>query len=88
MIKKNPWKITTMFFAGALAFVAASPGGVQTAEAEAQPRMRVARYSLKKAEAQLQSASHDKGGHRAKALAATRVAIAQVDRAIAFDNQN
>jgi len=87
--KRNVYKLTTMALAGALAFVIASPGGgVAEANAEAQPRMRAALYTLKRAEGQLSKASHDKAGHRVRALVATRAAIKEVERGIRYDNKN
>ena len=89
MNKTNPWKASTVVLAGALAFVLASPdGGINEATAEKQPRMRAALHNLKQAENQLSKASHDKGGHRVAALAATRAAIAQVKEGIKHDNRN
>jgi len=89
MNKLNPWKASTVVLAGALAFVVGSGDfGVNEATAEKQPRMRAALYSLKQAENQLAKASHDKGGHRVKALAATRTAISQVSKAIEHDNSH
>ncbi|MFT5432997.1 MAG: hypothetical protein ACI9OJ_003702 [Myxococcota bacterium] len=54
---------------------------------EKQPRMKAALASLIVAKNQLKKSSHDKGGHRVKALAATNIAIAQVQKGIGFDNQ-
>jgi hypothetical protein len=82
------YKLTSMVFAGALALVVASPSGIENADAEAQPHMRAAVNNLRQAESQLEKASHDKGGHRAAALAATRTAIAEAEKAIAFDNKH
>jgi hypothetical protein len=87
MTIRNPYKLTTLTLAGALAFVLASPDGVSSAEAEPQPHMRAALFSLRKAQGQLAKGSHDKGGHRVKALAATRTAIAQVQKGITHDNR-
>src|SRR5438270_7888043 len=46
---------------------------------EDQPHMQAALDALKQAEQHLQEAKHDKGGHRTKALAATRDAIKHVE---------
>ncbi|MCA9617531.1 MAG: hypothetical protein KC731_00830 [Myxococcales bacterium] len=83
----NPWKLSTLTLAGALAFVLAGPTAIPEAGAEAQPHMRAALATLRTAESQLVKATHDKGGHRIAALAATRQAIAQVEKGIAYDNQ-
>jgi hypothetical protein len=80
------WKTSTLVLAGTLAYVVASGSTVPEAQAEKQPRMRAALSLLQKAESQLKNASHDKGGHRVKALAATRTAISQVRKGIAHDN--
>lgn len=81
----NPWKWTTFLFAGLFAATVAVQA-VPTAEADKQPHMKLALAALKKAAAQLDKASHDKGGHRVKALALTRDAIEQVEKGIAADN--
>ncbi|MBI3204079.1 MAG: hypothetical protein HYZ29_21265 [Myxococcales bacterium] len=52
---------------------------------EAQPHMKAALKTLHGARAQLEKASHDKGGHRAKALKEVKLAIDQVEKGIAFD---
>lgn len=57
------------------------------AGAENQPHMRAALNSLQTAKNQLQAASADKGGHRAKAIDLVNAAIAEVNRGIAFDNR-
>ncbi len=70
-----------------MAFVAillASP----LAMAERQPHMNKAMHHLKKAEAQLEKASHDKFGHRAKALKLVRQAIAEVRKGRRADTIN
>jgi len=59
---------------------------VPAAFAEAQPEMNAALEHLKEAKKALESASHDKGGHRAKAIASVNQAIKQVEEGIAFDN--
>lgn len=82
----NPWKLTTFLFAGLFAATVAVQA-VPSAEAEKQPHMKMALAALKKAAGQLEKASHDKGGHRVKALELTREAITQVEKGIAFDNK-
>lgn len=81
----NYWKLSTLVLAGALAFVTFN--SIEPAQADAQPRMQ-ALAQLKVAKHQLERATPDKGGHRVKALAATNVAIAEVEKGIAYDNQN
>lgn len=53
-----------------------------------QPFMQAARADLMKAKAELQLATRDKGGHRAKALSLVNQAIAEVGRGIAFDRRH
>ena len=86
-MKLNVWKVSTVVFGSALAFTLMT-AQLPSAEAEAQPRMRTALTHLKSAKAALQKASHDKGGHRVKALALTNSAIAQVQKGIAYDNKH
>lgn len=59
-----------------------------SAMAEPQPHMRAALDALQTAEKQLAIAAPDHGGHRVKALAQVRSAIAEVRKGIAFDNRN
>jgi hypothetical protein len=84
---RNPWKVTSFVFAAVLA---ASIGHnlIDSASAEPQPRMREALESLRAGARALEAASHDKGGHREKALELTRGAIAQVEEGIRFDNNH
>lgn len=53
-----------------------------------QPNMQEAKNHLQDALNNLQRASADKGGHRAKAIDLTREAIAEVNKGIAFDRSN
>lgn len=77
----------------AVAVIAASAGAgtmyltAGEAGAENQPHMRAALNSLQTAKNQLQAATADKGGHRAKAIDLVNAAIAEVNRGIAFDNR-
>jgi hypothetical protein len=77
----------------AVSVIAASIGAgtmyltTNEAGAEAQPHMRAALASLQNARNQLQAATADKGGHRAKAIELVTAAIDQVNRGIAFDNR-
>lgn len=50
-----------------------------------QPFMQAARTDLQRAKAALQRAEHNKGGHRANAIALINSAIVEVNRGIAFD---
>jgi phage-related tail protein len=52
---------------------------------ENQPHMQAALQHLQAAAEELQRAGHDKGGHRAKALALTQQAIIHVKEGIDFD---
>jgi len=60
----------------------------QTAQAapEAQPEMTAAMEHLREAQRNLEAASHDKGGHRAKALEHVRQAMTEVQAGINYDN--
>jgi hypothetical protein len=85
---RNPWKVTTFALAAILAASLGKSVLVPDAGAEAQPKMREALNHLRSAEAALQAASHDKGGHRVKAIELTRNAIGQVEAGIKFDNKH
>jgi hypothetical protein len=63
-------------------FFAAQP----PAAPERQPEMAAALEHLRAAQHALESASHDKGGHRVKALEHVRQAIAEVEAGIRYDN--
>jgi hypothetical protein len=53
-----------------------------------QPYMVAAKKHLQDALDNLQRATADKGGHRAKAIQLTREAISEIDKGIAFDRSN
>jgi hypothetical protein len=53
---------------------------------EPQPAMREALEHLQQAEHNLQNASHDKGGHRAKAIQLIQQAKREVEAGIQYDN--
>lgn len=53
---------------------------------QAQPEMTAALQNLREAQHNLESATHDKGGHRGKALDHIRQAINEVQAGIQFDN--
>jgi hypothetical protein len=77
----NLWKASTVALTLALGVVA---GGsfIATASAGEQPHMQSALDHLKAAKTALEAASHDHGGHRAKALKATEAAIKEVEEGI------
>ncbi|HWO18587.1 MAG TPA: hypothetical protein VNO30_07415 [Kofleriaceae bacterium] len=81
---RNPWKLTSFALAAALAASAIVPSVL----AEPQPKMREALDSLRAAERSLSQATHDKGGHRVKALQLTKQAIDEVQAGIKFDNKH
>ena len=83
----NFWKASTLVLAAALG-VTVSLGAVKPAAAEEQPKMQAALTNLQQAKQNLQDATHDKGGHRVKALAAVNEAIEQVKAGIAYDNKH
>lgn len=82
----NPWKVSTLALAGALAFGIATAGN--TASADPQPHMKVALATLKTAKGQLEKATTDKGGHRARALKLTEEAIEETKKGVEFDNKH
>ena len=84
---RNPWKLTSFAL---IALLAAGLGrdAFSTAAAEPQPRMQQALQELRSAAASLEAATHDKGGHRTKALELTRAAIGQVEAGIRYDNKH
>ena len=53
-----------------------------------QPFMQAARADLQTAKRELQRATANKGGHRAKAIALTNQAIAQVNQGIDYDRRH
>jgi hypothetical protein len=55
---------------------------------EFQPHMREALDALHLAERELSQATHDKGGHRAKALRLVRDAIREAEAGVRFDNRH
>lgn len=83
----NLWKLSTFVLAGLLA-ATVSFSAIRSAEAEPQPHMQSALASLRAAKDQLEKATHDKGGHRVKAIALTNDAIAEVQKGIAYDDKH
>jgi hypothetical protein len=53
-----------------------------------QPHMQEAREHLSQAKAELDSAEHNKGGHRDKAIRYVNSALTEVDRGIEFDRRH
>ena len=58
------------------------------ARAEDQPHMQAALNALQQARQELQAATHDKGGHREKALKQVDAAISEVKQGVRYDNQH
>jgi hypothetical protein len=81
------WKTSTFVLTAALAACVAYTT-IAPAHADAQPKMQAALTALESARASLDAASADKGGHRAKALQATREAIEETRKGIAYDNSH
>ena len=84
---RNPWKLTTLAFASAFA-LAVGGNMINGVGAEPQPHMKSALGSLEQALGALTKATPDKGGHRVKAIDATKLAIDEVKEGIKFDNKN
>ena len=82
----NIWKLSTLGLAAALTFTLAN-AQLNTAAADEQPSMQKALGNLKEALTNMQNATDDKGGHKAKAIDLTKKAIEQVEKGIAFDNK-
>ena len=53
---------------------------------ESQPHMSAALDHLQQAEKELEAATHDKGGHRVKALSLIKQAMSQVQQGIQYDS--
>ena len=78
-------KIRSLLLVVTIAGSAFALGCVARAHAgERQPRMQAALHHLEAAKAELAEASADKGGHRAKAIEATDLAIAETHEGIRF----
>lgn len=71
---------------GLIVFMVLAVAGI--ASAVDQPMMQAARADLQTAKGELQMATPDKGGHRAKAIALIKDAIAEVNAGIAFDRRH
>ena len=72
----------------ALSLVTLLFAGVIAGAAPDQPFMHAARTDLQTAKSQLQQATANKGGHRAKALSLVNQAIAEVNQGIAYDRRH
>lgn len=87
-MRVNLWKMSTLVLAGALvAVVSGNFIGEATAE-EKQPHMRAALKLLQDADAQLEKATADKGGHRVKAREHVKNALDEVKKGIEFDSKH
>lgn len=69
-------------------FFAVAGGFAGKALAEPQPKMEEALRLLRDAKGVLEKASHDKGGHRAKAIEHVNEAIKEVEEGIKFDDKH
>lgn len=76
-----------IFTALALVVVLAT-GFIAGRAAADQPHMQAALEHLRAAKVELEKATPDKGGHRAKAIALTNDAIVEVERGIAYDRNH
>jgi uncharacterized membrane-anchored protein YhcB (DUF1043 family) len=81
--------MTARRFFTAIALIVVIATGFLAGRASAdQPHMQAALDQLHAAKVELEKATADKGGHRAKALALTSDAIAEVERGIAYDRRH
>ena len=81
-MKVNFWKVYALVATGALAFVVGN--SILPADAGPSPHMNGALNKLQGALAQLDKANGGFGGHKVRAIAATKTAIDEVNAAIAF----
>lgn len=72
--------LLTMVLSAFLAFANPTP------KPENQPEMQSALEHLREAKKALESATHDKGGHRAKAIQHVDAAMREVQAGIQYDN--
>lgn len=81
--------MTARRFFTVLALVVVLATGFIAGRASAdQPHMQAALDHLRAAKTELDAAEPDKGGHRVKAIALTKDAIAEVERGIAYDRRH
>lgn len=59
---------------------------VAQSSTESQPHMSAALDHLQQAQKELEAGSHDKGGHRVKALSLVKQAMSEVQQGIQYDN--
>jgi len=76
------------FFSLLALLVVLATGFVAGRASADQPRMQAALDHLRAAKVELDAATSDKGGHRVKALAFTKDAIAEVERGIVYDRRH
>jgi hypothetical protein len=76
------------FFSGLALIVVLATTFVAGRATADQPHMQAALDHLRAAKVELDAAEADKGGHRVKALALTKDAIAEVERGIAYDRRH
>ena len=92
-MKLNIWKVSTLVFGGALAFVIGRGGVPETSACdfeEAAPPvnrnvqvLKAALGTIDRADTQLRAANNvDRGGHRTKALAHLTLAMDEVEKSI------
>ena len=86
-MKEARWKFVSIALGVMLVF-SIGLNFSQPLQAEKQPHMHTALKSLQLAKAELKRSSHDKGGHRVKAIGLVKEAIDQVKKGVAFDNKN
>jgi hypothetical protein len=65
-----------------------SPSAPPIIQGHHHSAIRAAISSLERAKAEMEAAAHDYGGHRVDAIAACDTAIAQLNLALQFANQN
>lgn len=81
--------MTVRRFFTAMALIVVIATGFLAGRASAdQPHMQSALDHLRAGKVELEKALADKGGHRAKAIALTSDAIAEVERGIAYDRRH
>lgn len=84
---KRFWKISTFALTGVLGVMMVKDLA-RPAFAEPQPKMQSALAALEVAKNHLEAATADKGGHRVKAIQATKEAIEETKKGIQFDNNH
>ena len=90
----NPWKLSTIALTLALGVVVGgsyvSPATAHDNEQEhhGHGHMRAALEQLRSARKSLESAAHEFGGHRAKALELTKKAMAEVEEGLKVAEQH